>query len=56
MLQFDAAIRKEERARAPQINGHIVLPEASEMAESMSWASGSVEPPKPMRPLRWMEI
>jgi len=26
-------VRKQERARAPQSNGHIVLPEASEMAE-----------------------
>jgi hypothetical protein len=33
MLQFEAAIRKEERARAPQSNGHLVLPEPAEMAE-----------------------
>jgi hypothetical protein len=33
MHQIVEAIRKEERARAPQGNGHIVLPEASEMAE-----------------------
>jgi hypothetical protein len=33
MHQIVDAIRKQERARAPQSNGHIVLPEASEMAE-----------------------
>jgi hypothetical protein len=33
MLELDAAVRKEERARAPQSNGHIVLPEVSEMAQ-----------------------
>jgi hypothetical protein len=32
MLEMVAAVRKEERARAPQSNGHIVLPDASEMA------------------------
>jgi hypothetical protein len=32
MLEMVAAIRNEERARAPQSNGHIMLPEASEMA------------------------
>jgi hypothetical protein len=33
MLEMVAAVRKEERARAQQSNGHIVLPEPSEMAE-----------------------
>ena len=33
MLEFVAAVRKDEQARAPQSNGHIVLPEASEMAQ-----------------------
>jgi hypothetical protein len=33
MLEMVATIRKEERARAPQSNGHIMLPEASKMAE-----------------------
>jgi hypothetical protein len=33
MLEMVAAIRKEERARAPQSNGHIVLPEPLQMAE-----------------------
>jgi hypothetical protein len=33
MHQIVDAIRKEERERAPQSNGHIVLPEASEMAQ-----------------------
>jgi hypothetical protein len=33
MLEMVATVRKEEHARAPQSNGHIVLPEASEMAE-----------------------
>jgi hypothetical protein len=33
MLEMVATVRKEERARAPQSNGHIVLPEPSEMAE-----------------------
>jgi hypothetical protein len=33
MLEMVAAIRKEERACAPQSNGHIMLPEASEMAQ-----------------------
>src|SRR5262249_16926474 len=32
MRELEAVIRKEERARAPQSNGHIMLPEASEMA------------------------
>jgi hypothetical protein len=33
MLAFVAIVREEERARAPQSNGHIVLPEPSEMAQ-----------------------
>jgi hypothetical protein len=33
MLEMVATVRKEERARARQSNGHIVLPEPSEMAE-----------------------
>jgi hypothetical protein len=33
MLEMVAAIRKEERARVPQSNGHIVLPEPSAMAQ-----------------------
>lgn len=33
MLEMVATVRKEEHARAPQSNGHIVLPEVSEMAE-----------------------
>jgi hypothetical protein len=33
MLETVAAVRKEERARAPQSNGHLVLPEDSEMAD-----------------------
>jgi hypothetical protein len=33
MLEMVAAVRKEEQARAPQRNGHIMLPEPSEMAE-----------------------
>jgi hypothetical protein len=33
MCELVDAVRKDERARAPQYNGHIVLPEASEMAE-----------------------
>jgi hypothetical protein len=33
MLEMVATVRKEERARAPQRNGRIVLPEPSEMAE-----------------------
>lgn len=32
MNEIVDAIRKEERARAPQSNGHYALPEASEMA------------------------
>lgn len=33
MLEIVAAVRKEEHARAPQSNGHFVLPEPSEMAD-----------------------
>src|SRR5262245_38781699 len=33
LREFEAVIRKQERARAPQGNGHIVLPDACEMAE-----------------------
>jgi hypothetical protein len=33
MLEMVAAIRKEEQARAPQSNGHMMLPEPAEMAE-----------------------
>jgi hypothetical protein len=33
MLEMVAAVRKEEQARAPQSNGHIVLPEPAEMAQ-----------------------
>ena len=33
MLEMVAAVRKEERARVPHSNGHIMLPEPSEMAE-----------------------
>jgi hypothetical protein len=33
MLEMVAAVRKEERARTPQSNGHIVLPEPLQMAE-----------------------
>jgi hypothetical protein len=33
MHELVAAIRKEERARVPQHNGHYVLPEASVMAQ-----------------------
>jgi hypothetical protein len=36
LLQFEAVIREQERQRAshaPQSNGHIMLPEASEMAD-----------------------
>jgi hypothetical protein len=33
MLEMIAAVRKEEHTRAPQSNGHISLPEPSEMAE-----------------------
>jgi hypothetical protein len=32
-LKMVAAIRKEERACAPQSNGYIMLPEASEMVQ-----------------------
>jgi hypothetical protein len=33
MLEMVAAVRKEERARAPHSNGHIMLPEPLQMAE-----------------------
>jgi hypothetical protein len=33
MLQIVDAIRKEERARAPQSNGHFALPSPAEMAD-----------------------
>jgi hypothetical protein len=33
MLEMVAAVREEERARAPQHNGHIALPEPSAMAQ-----------------------
>jgi hypothetical protein len=33
MLEMVATVRKEEQARVPQRNGHIMLPEPSEMAE-----------------------
>jgi hypothetical protein len=33
MLEMVAIVRKEEQARAPQRNGHIMLPEPSEMAD-----------------------
>ena len=33
LLELAAVIRKEERARAPQRNGHTVLREDSEMAD-----------------------
>jgi hypothetical protein len=33
MLEIVATVRKEEQARAPQPNGHIMLPEPLQMAE-----------------------
>jgi hypothetical protein len=33
MLEMVTAVRKEERARVPHSNGHIMLPEPSEMAD-----------------------
>jgi hypothetical protein len=33
MLEMVAAVRKEECARAPRSNGHMILPEPPEMAE-----------------------
>ena len=48
MRQFEAAIRKEERARAPQsapqVNGHIVLPSFPEMVDYCNQRRNQLEP------------
>jgi hypothetical protein len=43
MLEAVAVVRKEERARAPQSNGHVVLPEDSEMADYCFARRGRLE-------------
>jgi hypothetical protein len=43
MLEMVATVRKEERARVPHSNGHIVLPEDSEMADYCYERRGRLE-------------
>jgi hypothetical protein len=43
MREFEAFVRKEEQARAPQSNGHLVLPEDAEMADYCYARRGQLE-------------
>jgi hypothetical protein len=44
MLEMLAAVRAEEQARAPQRNGHFVLPDDAEMADFVHARCGRLEP------------